>query len=97
VDRFCRNRLAVLGAVLVAARLAVALAAPWLAPADPTVTNLEEVMQPAARAHPLGTDELGRDLSSRIVWDARTSMLIGAVVLVIALVAGTAVDFAVGW
>ena len=97
MDRFWRNRLAVVGAVLVAAMLAVALAAPWLAPADPTVANLEEIMQPASRAHPLGTDELGRDLSSRIVWGARTSMLIGAVVLVIALVAGTVVGFAAGW
>jgi peptide/nickel transport system permease protein len=97
VDRFWRNRLAVVGAVLVAAMLAVALAAPRLAPADPTVANLEEVMQPASRAHPLGTDELGRDLLSRIVWGARTSMLIGAVVLVIALLAGTVVGFAAGW
>jgi len=97
MDRFLRNRLAVLGAALVTVTLIVALAAPWLAPANPAASNLEEIMQPSSRAHPLGTDELGRDLLSRLMWGARTSLLIGAVVLLIALVAGTAIGFVAGW
>ena len=80
-----------------AATLVVAFAAPWLAPANPAAANLEEILQAPSRLHPLGTDELGRDLLSRLLWGARTSMLIGAVVLVIALVAGTAVGFAAAW
>lgn len=97
MDRFRRNPLAVLGASLVVATLVVAVAAPWVAPADPAAANLTQILQPSSRTHPFGTDELGRDLLSRLVWGARTSMLIGAVVLVIALVAGTSVGFAAGW
>jgi len=97
VTRLWRNLLALIGLALVIALLGIALAAPWLASADPTVSNLEEVIQPASSAHPLGTDQLGRDLLSRILWGARTSMLIGAVVLAIALLAGTALGFSAGW
>ena len=52
MGRFLRNRLAVLGAALVVATLIVALAAPWLAPANPAASNLEEIMQSFSRAHP---------------------------------------------
>jgi len=97
VARLRRNLLAIVGLLLVSGLLVVALAAPWLAPADPNASNLDEVMRPVSGAHLLGTDGLGRDLLSRVVWGTRTSMAIGAVVLGIALVAGTAVGFSAGW
>ena len=77
--------------------LVVALAAPWLSPADPTASNLEATVQPPSTAHWLGTDELGRDVLSRVIWGARTSILIGVVVVAVALCTGTAIGFAAGW
>jgi len=77
--------------------VAVAVLAPWLAPHSPVAQNLRDVAKPPTDAHPLGTDQLGRDLLSRVIYGARTSLVIGGVVLAIAFGVGTAVGFAAGW
>ena len=56
--------------------IVVALAAPWLAPADPTAQNLAGRLASPSAAHWMGTDELGRDILSRIIYGARVSMLV---------------------
>ena len=93
VRAFTRNRLAIVGAVLVAVFLITALAAPWIAPCDPTKMDLDRRMQPPCWApggsseHLLGCDHMGRDLLSRIIYGSRISLLIGfAVVLLTAAV-----------
>jgi len=95
--RFRRNKLAIPGGALALMVIAVALCAPWLAPYDPTAQDLTAVVQPPSHAHLLGTDELGRDVLSRIVYGARTSLLIAVVVLAIAFGVGTAMGVAGGW
>ena len=95
--RFRRNRLAIPGGALALVVVVVALCAPWLAPYDPTAQDLNAVIQPPSHTHPLGTDELGRDLLSRIIYGARTSLLIAVVVLAIAFGIGTAMGAAGGW
>ncbi|WP_424138494.1 ABC transporter permease [Roseomonas chloroacetimidivorans] len=63
-----------------------ALAAPWIAPYDPAKASFMLVRKAPSAAHWLGTDELGRDVLSRLIWGARSSLLAGAVPVVVALV-----------
>ncbi|HTH62637.1 MAG TPA: ABC transporter permease [Paraburkholderia sp.] len=86
--RFVRNRGAVVGAVVVMAFVLMALFAPWLAPHDPLQTNFLQVRQPPSGIHWLGTDELGRDVLSRLLFGARASLSAGVVSVAIALVIG---------
>ncbi len=76
-----RNPLAAIGLVLVALFFSLALLAPWLSPQDPAYIDLPSRLQNASRAHWFGTDELGRDIFSRIIYGARISMLVGVSVV----------------
>jgi len=67
-SRFLRNRVAVFGAVIVAAFVLLAVLAPVLAPYDPLKTSFLAVRKAPGPAHWLGTDELGRDVLSRLIW-----------------------------
>jgi len=73
---FRHNKLAVVGLVLVFTMFFSGIFAPWLAPYSYTDQNLDAVEQRPSLAHPLGTDELGRDQLSRIIWGARTAVII---------------------
>ncbi len=84
-----RRQLVVLGAVLVTGFLLVSLSAPLLAPQGYDEQDLLRRLAPPSAAHPLGTDTLGRDLLSRIVWGARISLLVGALAVSIGLVMGS--------
>ena len=83
-----RNRLAAAGMVLVAVFVLFALFAPWIAPQDPALINLPSRLQPPSAAHWFGTDELGRDILSRVIYGARISMLVGSSVVVGSLILG---------
>jgi ABC-type dipeptide/oligopeptide/nickel transport system permease subunit len=85
--RLLRNRLAVAGGVVVLALCLVALLADVLAPLPYTKTNFGRLNEAPSRDYPLGTDQVGRDLLSRIVYGARVSMLVGlgAQVIVVSL------------
>jgi ABC-type dipeptide/oligopeptide/nickel transport system permease subunit len=74
--RFSRNKLAVVGLVLVLVMFFTGIFAPWLAPYSYTEQNLDAVEQMPSLSHLLGTDELGRDQLSRIIWGARTAVII---------------------
>ncbi|MFQ6057434.1 MAG: ABC transporter permease [Anaerolineae bacterium] len=74
--RFSRNKLAVVGLFLVSLMFFTGIFAPWLAPYSYTEQNLDAVEQMPSLAHPLGTDELGRDQLSRIIWGARTAVIV---------------------
>lgn len=76
VQRFMRRKTAVLGLILVLMVVGTAVAAPLLAPYSPTKTVGGRTEQPS-RAHVLGTDEVGRDLLSRIIYGARASLIVG--------------------
>jgi peptide/nickel transport system permease protein len=75
----------------------VALAAPWLAPFDPVAQNLPARLVPPTAAHWMGTDELGRDLLSRIIFGARVSMLVSICVVFGAGVMGLAIGVVAGY
>ncbi|MDR7483523.1 MAG: D,D-dipeptide ABC transporter permease, partial [Armatimonadota bacterium] len=66
--RFAANRLAVAGALITLVLVVAGTLAPWFAPHDPYAQNLSKRLQPASREHWLGTDEVGRDILSRIIY-----------------------------
>lgn len=91
------NPLAAAGVVLVAVFVIFALFAPWLAPQDPARIDLPSRLQPPSSAHWFGTDELGRDIFSRVIFGARISMLVGVSVVAGSLLLGTIVGSLAGY
>src|SRR5258708_30491993 len=83
-----RNVLAATGMVLVGVFVVFALFAPWIAPQDPSNIDLPSRLQPSSMGHWFGTDELGRDIFSRVIYGARISMLVGASVVAGSLLLG---------
>ena len=77
-----RNALATAGMVMVAIFLVCALFGPWIAPQSPSNIDLPLRLHPPSAAHWFGTDELGRDIFSRVIYGARISMLVGSSVVV---------------
>ena len=88
VRRLLRNRLAVAGGAVVMMLCLVALLADVLAPLPYTKTNFGRLNEPPSRDYPLGTDQLGRDLLSRMIYGARVSMLVGLGAQVIVVLIG---------
>src|SRR5260370_25097644 len=75
-----RNRLAAAGVVLVVVFVIFAICAPWIAPQSPSAIDLPLRFQPPTAAHWFGTDELGRDILSRVIYGSRISLLVGTIV-----------------
>ena len=91
-----RRPSAMIGLVVVALFIAAALFAPWLAPFDPIETSWSAIRQAPSAAHWFGTDEIGRDVLSRIVWGTRASLLAGVVAVSIAVALGVPIGMAAG-
>jgi ABC-type dipeptide/oligopeptide/nickel transport system permease subunit len=86
--RLRRNKLAVLGLCVVAFLVLVAVIGPWITPYDFLSQNLDARNVPPSFAHPFGTDDLGRDVISRVIYGARTAFLVAICVTAIALAIG---------
>src|ERR1700751_4229707 len=82
------NPLAAIGVMLILFFVIFALFAPWIAPQDPAAIDLPGRLSLPSRAHWFGTDELGRDVLSRIIYGARISMLVGGCVVAASLTLG---------
>lgn len=95
--RFRRNRLALLGAAIVLALFVVSLLAPLISPYDPSAINAWHVLAPPSWQHWFGTDELGRDVLSRVIYGSRVSLKVGFVAVGIAVSIGTVVGLASGY
>jgi peptide/nickel transport system permease protein len=95
--RFLQNRMAVAGSVIVALLFAVSLSAPWIAPHDPSAIDLKQVLAAPSAAHPFGTDQLGRDVLSRMIWGAGISLKVGFVATGIAILIGTLLGALAGY
>lgn len=87
--RFSENPLSVTGLTVVLILAVVALLAPLIAPYGPTTINVFNVLSPPNTAHPFGTDELGRDVLSRMIWGSRASLKVGFIAVGIAITIGT--------
>jgi peptide/nickel transport system permease protein len=88
--RFARSPSGLAGATVLLILLLAAIFAGVVAPYDPVKQDFRVEREPPSLAHPMGTDELGRDVFSRVIWGARVSLAAGAVAATIALMIGSA-------
>ncbi|MEW6752430.1 MAG: nickel transporter permease [Candidatus Latescibacterota bacterium] len=95
--RLRRHRLALAGGSVVAGLALVGVLAPLVAPHDPLQQDLYARLQPPSLAHPLGTDDFGRDVLSRVIFGARISLRVGLLSIAMALTAGTALGLLAGY
>jgi len=93
--RFVRNRTAVAGCIVFIGLLLVAAFAPFIAPYDPPVTSREVLAAPSS-SHLMGTDHIGRDVFSRVVYGTRYSLRMGVVAVLIGGIAGSAIGLIAG-
>jgi peptide/nickel transport system permease protein len=95
--RFRRNRLALSGLVLVAGLFLVSLLAPWLAPYDPNFIDIKAILMPPSTTHLMGTDSLGRDVFSRIIFGSQISLKVGFVAVGLATLIGVFLGASAGY
>jgi peptide/nickel transport system permease protein len=95
--RFRRNRLAVVGLVLVTLLVLTALFAPWLAPYDPAEQSLFDRREPPGEQYLLGADAFGRDILSRIIFGARVTLTVSVASVGIGVLAGGALGTLAGY
>jgi peptide/nickel transport system permease protein len=95
--RLLRRKGAVLGLTIIALFVAAAVLAPWIAPYDPTAQSWTLVRKPPSWLHWLGTDEVGRDTLSRVIFGARASLLAGVISVCIAVGIGVPLGLTAGY
>ncbi|MDU1844860.1 MAG: ABC transporter permease [Niallia nealsonii] len=96
--KLIRNRLAVVGLILIILQVAIAITAPLITSYDPARQNLEATELPMfSEGHWLGTDNYGRDMWSRIVYGARISLVVGSIAVTLGLVGGITLGLLAGY
>jgi peptide/nickel transport system permease protein len=95
--RLARSKFALIGGTVVLIVIIAALFAPLLAPYDPRQQDFINLLQDPSPGHPLGTDELGRDTLSRIIYGARVSLMVGIIAVGISLFIGAALGLIAGY
>lgn len=95
--RFIRNRTAIIGLIILITFVFAAVLAPWLSPYDPVGRDYRMRLKPPSRQHWLGTDYLGRDILTRIIYGARISLQVGLISVGIALLIGTFIGSLAGF
>jgi oligopeptide transport system permease protein len=97
IRRLFKNKAAVAGAIVLVVLIVLAAFAPWIAPYPYAYQNLDLGASPPSSVHLLGTDVLGRDLLSRILYGARISLLVGFIATTVALVIGVSWGIIAGY
>ena len=97
IRRLIQNRAAMIGGITILALIILAIFAPWIAPYSYSYQNLDIGASPPSAEHLLGTDVLGRDLLSRLLYGARISLLVGFVATGVALVIGVSWGIVAGY
>ena len=92
-----RRPAALVGAVVVLLFAIMAIGAPWLVTTDPSQADWKQVRKAPSWAHPFGTDDLGRDMLTRVVWGTRISMQAGVFSILFAIVAGVPLGLLAGY
>jgi peptide/nickel transport system permease protein len=97
IKQLVRNKLALMGGIVVVILFAVSFLAPYISPYNPDTINVKEILMPPSSHHLLGTDELGRDVLSRMIWGSRISLKVGFVAVGIAVIIGIIIGAAAGY
>lgn len=101
MNKVLKNPLAITGLLLITSVLALSLLAPWLSPYDPDAVQVKEILIAPSSQHWMGTDGLGRDVWSRMLYGGRVSLLVGLVAVgistVIGVMLGALAGFYRGW
>jgi peptide/nickel transport system permease protein len=97
LGRLARSRLALIGLTIVGLTAVVGLVGPLVVTADPVAMDFGALLKGPSGAHPLGTDQFGRDVLARLVWGARLSVRIGALAVALALVVGVPIGALSGY
>ena len=96
-DAFRRHPMAIVGGIILAAMFAIALLAPWLGTVDPEAVSPIKRLRPPSQLYWFGTDMLGRDVYSRVVYGARISLVVGLAVALLSTVLGVATGLVTGY
>jgi len=96
-NRFLRNKMAVAGSVVVIILFVVSILSPWIAPHDPSAINLKKVLMAPSGKHIFGTDQLGRDIFSRMIWGSRIPLKVGFVATGISILIGAILGALAGY
>jgi peptide/nickel transport system permease protein len=96
-QRFKKNRLSIVGAIVIFAIACIAIAAPIISPYDPFAIDVYNVLSAPSSSHLFGTDELGRDVLSRMIWGSRISLSVGFVAVGIAILIGIVIGSVAGF
>lgn len=97
LSTFARNKTALFGVIVILVLSLAAVFAPLISPTDPLHMDFEALMQAPSLEHPAGTDSLGRDNLSRIIWGGRVSLQVGILSMAIATVVGVSAGLAAGY
>lgn len=97
IRAFMRNKIAVVGAIIIAIMTFAAIAGPLIAPYDPNVINASARLQPPGTEYFLGTDEYGRDIFSRLLYGARISLEVAFIAQTISVIVGVVMGLVSGW
>jgi peptide/nickel transport system permease protein len=92
-----RNPRILVGGAIIAFLLFVAIAAPLIAPYDPKLVDVMVALLPPSLEHPLGTDDLGRDVLSRVIWGSRISLSVGLIAVSIGFFVGVSLGLVAGY
>lgn len=95
--RILSNKIAVISICFILMIVLIALLAPIIVPYDPYKINVYKVLEPPSKEHPFGTDELGRDVFSRVLYGARVSLKVGIIAMGIAIITGTLLGSIAGY
>ena len=88
-----KHRQGAVGTVIILGLVLMAVLAPWLSPFDPEHVDVAKILRPPSLTHWLGTDELGRDITSRIIFGARVTLQVAAGAVALSLVTGVILGF----
>ncbi len=96
-SKLARNRMALVGLIAILFFIFIAIFAPWVSPYDPLEASWSAIRKAPSMEHWFGTDELGRDVLSRVIWGARASLLAGIVSVLISLLLGVVIGMVAGY
>ncbi len=94
---FKRNKTALVGFTVTVIITILAILAPWISPRDPLKQDVYHRLTPPEGAHPMGTDDFGRDVLSRIIWGGRVSLMVGISSVLLGMVLGTTMGLIAGY